>query len=467
MLRVAAIGAGLLGAALFIAAGVRSGLQMYGDGSLFSYAVTVQDSWAFHWHNIPGRAAVYFLCLWPAEAFVALTGDPRGGVVVYGLLFFAAPLLALIATHAADRSAGRMIFAYGCFSTAALCPLVFGFPTEMWLAHALFWPTLAVTHYASKGIAGFALSFALLLTLIFTHEGAIILAASIVATLLMRSHRDSRFARAALALAMAIPIWVGVKTLTPTDDYFAAVFDRAALHFFDPAILKSGFVLLLLFTFAGYGVAFLVFTRVAPAKAHIYACAVVAMALAIYWIWFDHSLHAENRYYMRTALVAATPVLGALAALFAIRADGRLTPRMEKLVPALSSVMLIRAVTGAFILLVLVHIVETAKFDLAWAKYKSAVAGLATGAAADPLLGDAHFVSSVRIAKDLNRLSWNSTTPFLSVLMAKFAPARLVVDPSANYFWLSCKTATANFSASRLVPAESRRLVLLHACLHR
>jgi hypothetical protein len=89
-------------------------------------------------------------------------------------------------------------------------------------------------------------------------------------------------------------------------------------------------------------------------------------------------------------------------------------------------------------------------------------------AASDPALGDAHFVSSHRIDAHLNRLSWFSTTHFLSVLLApKFTPSRLVVDPSANFFWLSCKTATANFIAKRVLPSESRRLVQVYSCLHR
>ena len=77
-------------------------------------------------------------------------------------------------------------------------------------------------------------------------------------------------------------------------------------------------------------------------------------------------------------------------------------------------------------------------------------------------------MSSERIGSDLNRLAWSSTTPFLSVLVApKFAPAKLVVDPSENYFWLSCKTATANEEADRVIPVQTRRLVRIHACLHR
>jgi hypothetical protein len=86
----------------------------------------------------------------------------------------------------------------------------------------------------------------------------------------------------------------------------------------------------------------------------------------------------------------------------------------------------------------------------------------------DPSLGDPSFVSSQRIEPSLNRLAWNSTTPFLSVLVAPgLAPTRLVVDPSAGYFWLSCETAKQSEQTSTAIPAPSRRLIRLHACLHR
>jgi hypothetical protein len=114
------------------------------------------------------------------------------------------------------------------------------------------------------------------------------------------------------------------------------------------------------------------------------------------------------------------------------------------------------------------HAVESAKFVGAWTRYKAAVRALAIGAVSDPMLGDAHFVSSDRIGADLNRLSWFSTTHCLSVLVAPgFAPGRLVVDPQATYFSLSYVTATADQEADRVVPVASRRLVRVYACLHR
>jgi hypothetical protein len=127
-----------------------------------------------------------------------------------------------------------------------------------------------------------------------------------------------------------------------------------------------------------------------------------------------------------------------------------------------------RAVAGAILVLTLAHAVETEKFVAAWTRYAAAVRGLASGAASDPALGDARFVSSDRIDPATNRLQWQTTTQFLSVLVAPgFRPNRLVIDPSAGYFWLTCQRATATEQADVALPVESRRLIRVYSCLHR
>lgn len=469
LLRAIVVAAGIGWAVLFVVIGLCYELQLYGDGAMFSYAVAVQDVWAFHWHNISGRLTPYLLSLAPAEAFVALTGSPGGGIVVYGLLFFVMPLLGLLATFAADRSAGRIVFSFACCSTAVLAPLVFGFPTEMWMAQALFWPALAVAHYAGRGISGIALVFATLLALIFTHEGAFVLAAVIVGTIALRGVRAPAFWRAAGALLAAVAIWAAVKAIFPPDDYFAGVYVRAALGFFDSEILRDNMTMLLVGVIAGYSVAYLILARIAQARASLCAAVIVAAALALYWLRFDHALHAGNRYYMRTVLLLLTPAFGIPAALCALEADGVLLlakPVLSRVI-ALARQIPARAIAATFLLVMLVHAIETAKFVSAWADYKAAVRELASGSAADPALGDARFVSSARISADLNRLSWFSTTLYLSAVLADFAPARLVIDPASNYFWLSCATATKNFNAERAVPRTIRALIRTYSCLHR
>jgi hypothetical protein len=469
LLRALVIGTGLCWSVAFVAVALGYELELYADGAMFSYAVAVQDVWAFHWHNISGRLSVFFLSLLPAEAFVGLTGNPGAGIVVYGLLFYLAPLAGLIATFAADRSRGRIIFAYACGSTALLCPLIFGFPTEMWLAHAVFWPALAVSHYARRSAAGTALVFVVLLMLAFTHEGALVLAATIVATLALRGLRDASFLRGAAILIAVLAIAAATKIMLPPDDYYAGVFLRAALHFFDFTIFQVRIVVLLFAALAGYGVMLLVLMPLVPDRAYLYAAAFVAVTLMIYWLRFDHAIHASSRYYLRTALVIATPVFGALAAHGAMSADGTLAfplPGVARSMAALRDRAAL-PLAAAFMLLILVHVVETGKFVAAWRHYRNAVAALAVGNESDPALGDPRFVSSDRIASDLNRMSWFSTTPYLSVLLANYAPNRLVIDPAGNYFWLSCATATANDKAVRATPQAGRDLIRVYSCLHR
>ncbi len=103
-LQMLVIAAGVGSSIVYIIAGVFSELQMFGDGSIFSYAVAAESAWSFHWHNISGRLFTYVYAYIPAEAFVALTKSAKGGIVVYGLLFFAAPMLGLLVTLAADRT---------------------------------------------------------------------------------------------------------------------------------------------------------------------------------------------------------------------------------------------------------------------------------------------------------------------------------------------------------------------------
>jgi hypothetical protein len=469
-LRTVAVVAGLAWSVLFVTVGVATQLQLYGDGAIFSYAIVVEDAWAFHWHNIPGRAFVYVFASAPAEAYIHLTRDANGGLDLYGFLFFAAPLLGLIATFAADRSKDRIITSFACSSTASLCPLVFGFPTEVWMAHALFWPTLAVCQYARRGIAGMALVFVALLALVFSYDGALVFAVAIVATLLLRGMWNAAFIRAGLCLLVVTAIWTSVRAAVPPDSYDAPVLASAAAHVFDLSIFTSDLALLLFGALASYGILLCIFQYLQTANGFAYATALVALGLAAYWIWFDHGLHAENRYYMRTLVLIAVPVLGGLAAAYAHRCDGDLRiPFASRLLSMFASEEAARAAIGALLLVILVHAVETAKFVAVWQNYKTAVRSLAMGTASDPALGDSRFVSSARIPADLNRVSWFSTTPFLSVLLAPgFAPMRLVMDPRVdNYFWLTCAIATENATADRAIPVESRRLLRVHACLHR
>jgi hypothetical protein len=413
---------------------------------------------------------VFFLSLWPAETLVGLTGSPAAGIIAYGFLFYVAPLISLLGTLATDRSRGRIFFAYACASTALLCPLIFGFPTEMWMAHALFWPALALAHDARRGIPGVVILSVMMTMLALTHAGGVVLAFVVVATLALHGFRHPLFVRGVVALFVAMALWIIVKAAYPPDEYFADVLVRAGLKFFDPAIFQVNLVVLLIVALAGYSLLFLALTRIMAADtALLAATAAAAVALLTYWLLFDQWIHASNRYYLRTLLVVITPVFGVLSAFDAMRADG--TPPeflgLPKAAELLSSAMAIRVYIGAIVLVTAIHVVQTAKFVTNWTAYKGAVRALALGSASDPALGDPRFVSSQRISPELNRLSWFSTVEYLSIIVADFKPARIVVDPAGNYFWLSCETATENAKAVRSVPLPARDLVRIYSCLHR
>src|SRR5262249_45960320 len=153
------------------------------------------------------------------------------------------PLAGLAATYGADRSEGRVFFQHACVSTACLCPLVFGFPTEVWMAHTFFWPALALCHGTRRSLVGSASIVAGLLALVFTHECALLLVVAILATLALRGVRDALFLRAVGIFLFILPLWIAVKVVLPPDPYIAEILDQLALTFFDADILTDGLVL--------------------------------------------------------------------------------------------------------------------------------------------------------------------------------------------------------------------------------
>jgi hypothetical protein len=468
LFRQLVIATGLCWSVAFVFVALSYQLELYGDGAMFSYAVAVRDVWTFHWRNISGRTSVFLLTLLPAESLVAITGEPWVGIIAYGFLFYVAPLLGLAATCAADRSPGRSIFLYACGSTALLCPLIFGFPTEMWLAHAIFWPTLALSHYARPTIPGAALVFAAWLLLAFTHEGAFVLLLAVLATLTPRGFRSMQLRRGVANLLMIALLAVASKVFFPPDEYYVDAFVRAALHFFDPATFSVTVVVELLAAIVVYTAMLGLISIWLSKRACILALAILLVFLCIFWLRFDHSVNASSRYYLRTVLVIATPLLGVVAAFAAMTQEGVVGNPLARLQHVFVSPRRgMCALASILFAVTFIHVVETGKFVAAWSRYRTAIATLAMGQDSDPALGDPRFVSSKRVPPDLVPLEWFSTIPYLSAILANFRPNRLVIDPAGNYFWLSCATATHSMERQLVVPLHARELVRTYSCLHR
>lgn len=469
-LRVIAVTLGLAWMLLFVLIGVAFRLQFYGDGSAFSYGVALGENWAMHWHNLVTRIAVYLLCLAPAEGVARLSQSAVAGTTAYALLFFGAQAAGLLMTYVCDRSPARTIFTLACASTAVVCPLVFGFPTEMWIAHAAMWPTLAASHHARNGAAGWLAVLAAFLVLVLSHEGGLILALAIVATTAMHGWTSRVAARAAAAFAVAVIVWLAAQAALPPDAYFAPVFARARQHFFDPQVFTTGIFARVALAIAGLGLSMILLRRLSAVAAAMLSVLVVAGALSVCWLVDPPPLHAENRYYLRTALVLLTPAFAIAAVLLAIPTTNA-PPLLARLANVLQRVAdsprLIAFAGAALILTTVIHAVETARFVTAWSAYTAEIRHLVSDPP-DAARDAGPFVSSARISPALQPLAWSSTTPFLSVLVAPdLSPSRLVVDPAAGYFWLTCSQSRQNEAVGQTVPKHALALIRDYSCRYR
>lgn len=415
--------------AAFLVVGLGARLLLYADGGIFAYAVAAADSWDFHFRQIPARAAAWALTAGLGEAVTRITGVPEWGVWAYHAAFLALPSLGLLATWGADRT-GR-ILPWAAASTALLLPLAFGFPTELWVAHAAFWPALALGwHAAPLPLLALALAITAL-----SHEAGLLWAIGAVGLLVLApGWRPLR--RGALAILPALAGFALLKLLVRPDLYVAEVMGRVGSEFlmwrpaFAPVLLTFGAVL-------GGWLLLARLTRWAPA--------LVVAALLAWWVFGDAPLHAEGRYYARTLIFVGAALL-AFAAVLAAR--GWLRPPGLDWRPAL-------------LLATLVHAGEAVRFTQGWLGHMQAVRALAATTGEGPATVAALPPASAAFA-------WHSTVPFLSVMATPgYTPARLVVDPASTYFWFGCAQAQRNAAAERALPAATRGMVARYACTGR
>lgn len=435
---------------MFPIIGMLGRFYLFGDGALFAYAVAADDGWAFHWRQISGRVAAFAYAALPGQVWGRISGDPSDGVTLYAALFFLAPAVGLAVTWCADRTG--VVRLWAALSIVLLCPFVFGFPTELWVTHAAIWPALALAWSPGRFIR-WAWGTVALAIVVLSHEGGVIWACILLGALALSPGRAHAVPRAALGLGLTIAIWIACKVLIPPDHYVAEVLGRNAWNLVTPATLISPLMLSMVAGLCVYIGALRL--RGGP----WIATGVAAIALSLWWIFRDPMLHAWGRYYLRTVMLGGVPVLMVLASLHA----GGHVPKLRCSVARAMPTAL-----GAILLVTLVHAAATVTFAMAWRGYIEEVRRVSDGVDIDPVLGDPDFVSAARIPARFTKLSWNSTTPFLSIMVSDgYAPRHLLVDPSAGYFWFDCATATANAMATRNIPRATRDMVQRYACLHR
>ncbi len=464
------IGAGLFWSIGFVWLGLVYHVEAYGDGSIFAYAIAVQDTWAFHWHNIAPRLTVYAFTMLPAEFVVRITGNPYAGMATYGGLFFGTQILGLVATWCWDISPRKLFFTFACASVMLLDPLVFGAPSEVWVSNAFFWPTLAYGSFKATTKNSMIVMTLLMSALVLSHETALPFAVMIATSVLIFCIHPLQKRAALVALAIAILAWSVIKVQIPPDAYYADVLKRAALNFFNPSLLLCALVLILTSSLVFYLSVLAILHRCHRQNPTALAVALTLGALAVYWLWYDHTIHAESRYYMRTFLAGGILVLGTLAVLVNAHVEHGASSSSRWIARGFAFFQQptsTRGLCGALCIVTGIYIVETAKFVSVWDMYQRDLRSLVLSEQADPSLGNPAFVSSKRLGTQVSQLAWYSTTPYLGLIVSNFQARRLPIDAIGRYFWLACSTATQNMKATRVVPESARDMIRVYSCLHR
>jgi len=465
-LRKFTVVAGIGAAVFFIVAGLAFAFQLYGDSALFSYAVAVQDSWAFHWHNISNRSTVYLYAHLPAEIYGSLTGNAWAAIQIYAFLFFGAQFFGLALTYWLDRTRGRSIFVFACLSNAVLCPLVFGAPSEMWVAHAFFWPALAAAHCSTRRWNWLA-AFVTFLPLAFTHEGALIFLAAILGSVLVRKNEFPRFPQCLGAALAVLAVWIFVRYSLRPDEYTARVLSAAASNVFNPEILLDRILVLLAAMAGGYLLLFLALRRAGVSHAAGAAFVAALAALSAYWFLGNHEIHTENRYYLRTVIIILCPLIaaGSICAAFGselVRPAGMFCKILHTVARRIGA----GALAALLLLTIAIHAVETARFAAGWTEYLAIFRGMVSKAETP----ERKYVEIDPDNPKFHDMPWFSTLPYLSVLVAPgFKPHRLVIDPKSDYFWVSCANLTASVRKGNglSIPAQSRQMIRDYNCRNR
>lgn len=461
--------AGLALAAVFPVLALVFDLAAFADGSAFSYAVATGIGWDFHWRQIANRITVYLLAYVPSEALGAAAGSARAAYVLYTIIFYSAPLAGLLATVWIDRTRGK-VFAMACaVCTLAVLPLILPFPSELVFSHALFFPALALANREGGWRVALALMI-VMCALLNTHEGAVILGALVVASTLLALPARLPLLRALAVFALALALWLAIRITLQPGEYTGSAIARAAMYFlmFENWGQRAVFWAL----FAAAGSFALAYAAGAMAGRHGIAIAALAsvVAVAAAFAIIDPPAHGAQRYGVRIVVLSLLALAAGVASLAHARSEGTgrwllafepqwLGARLHRLTaPALAALI----VTFAL------HVTEEARFISAWRTYIADVRALAMGDASDPQLGDAAYVSTQRLPARRDEMWWNSTTLYLSIMLAPgFEPMRLVIDPTGGYFWLNCKAATQSRDQYSPMPRSTRALVATFACKNR
>ena len=430
--------------AAFATVYVATDLNLFYDGSFFSLTIAVGRPWNLLWCNFPGRfAASYLLTAFPAQLYGDATGSASAAVRLYAILYICWPTIGIAATRLLDRTDDKHFSAY-CNVASVTTPLfTFGFPTEVWITCALFWPTLCCCACTKHFSAPCWMFFLLLPLFGFTHEVSIVFFPLFFMVTAIFNHGVRR-AFMLTAIVAVLACWVFVESyISPCFPWARSFIHASARNMLTPSNLVNSVSISIGAAMGGWLLAAAVInrTRTEPAKATLLPFVVGFVFLSIYTYYARDQIYGVERYPARTLVAVQTFGFGVLCvgSLLVWHADrlllfGQAVSATARSMLGSRGTVVRRGITVFVVYSVVAHLYANAKFVRYWLALNTDLDEIVAGAGVVPIgFGlialDEDVVTITRgvgVASDEWRLASSSVTSHVVMLAPGYDTKRLV-----------------------------------------
>jgi hypothetical protein len=427
-------------------------LGLYADGALFSFCIGIDESWTRVWHIMPARIAVYLLEIRPAELAREAGLPAIAAMRLYQALFLGVPFIGLVSCLAVLPRPLRWQLLFPAVSILALSVSALGYPTETLLTLAGFWPALFGHRHASGNWGAALLTVFWTSVFLFSHPGMILALPllPLAAALRLRESAEPP-ARRVLAVLGAVEaallvLWAwrfGIERQDPgiiqSSQRMWSVSGLEDVVRLQPAILV---VCLSIALFAALG-----WRRSGAGR---WSAAAIAPAIAAgFALSYRETVTPESHYYIRTALIALLPVLGAVTL-----AHRRGAPQ------GVAALALVIALT-------VTQTTHNLHFLGAWLDYRDSVA--AEIGSAPPRIVPLSRVLADRAEPAAPSIAWSWGQPYLSVTLPGLPSYRAIVaDPApTSYSPFHCSEMDDIAARADWLPPETRTLLTDYVCARR
>lgn len=455
------LSAGLL--AIGAVAGAVCGVMAFADGGYFVFGMATGDPWHLFWNNVPQRAAAYVITIAPLEwALDRGLLSVASLLPIYSAVFLGFPVACMALAPLSLGREQRRLLIYPALALAGIAPLLYGFPTEVWLMLGAFWVVLFTVIGRARARARLAVFALSLPVLLFLHDLGILLSLVILGFVALRALLDrEKRVTAGVMLGVALPVlacWLWVKLYVPIPDpVFARQIAGNGAQMLDPRLmLKSGpLVAIALATLLVLGLAW---RRVDRGRAAIAAVLLFAVMVAAGGYMLKPFI--PGHYTLRILVTGINLGLAGLA----FMSDVSGTPRPRPAYAGMSgwTVLLATAVIAQ-------QAVMTGFFLRDWSTYRSTLGGLASAPARTPDLdladlGPALAGADARTRRIvLTQMNWGWPTLYQNYVLSNFRPHRLFVHMRhANV--LSCATVSAVDVRGLHIPVRDWQPILRYVC---